>query len=367
MAAVDEATGRVVGARLRPYGEVKRGYTAVGEGDVLFAKITPCMQNGKHVVARDLALGIAFASTEFHVIRPGPEVRAEWVHQYLRQPDVLRRAVEQFVGTAGQQRVPPEFLRDLVIPLPPISVQRDVLSQLTQHLTVIERSRAAAEAQLDAARTLAAAHLRAVFADVERMQWPLQPLGTVADLLAAYSIAGDGDTDIRAVTTACLTEVGFDASGVKRARMRARDAAESSISPGEVLIARSNTPDLVGRAAMYAGVPSGLVASDLTIRVLPREGLLPEFLTGYLSFLYVSGYWRERAGGASGSMKKITRQQIAGERVPVPPIDEQHRLVATLRETMACVAQARAAAQAQLADVDALPAALLRRAFSRGL
>ena len=70
--------------------------------------------------------------------------------------------------------------------------------------------------------------------------------------------------------------------------MRAEDVAGAAVSLGEVLVARSNTADLVGRAAMYMGEPPGAVASDLTIRIRSGEKLYPEFLSRYLSALFVT-------------------------------------------------------------------------------
>ena len=131
--------------------------------------------------------------------------------------------------------------------------------------------------------------------------WPMRPLGEVCTLLPAKSIALAGDTAVRAITSACLTELGFEPSGIKPARMWARDVDECVVGNGEILMARSNTPELVGRVASFDGEPEGVVASDLTIRILPSGTLHTEFLTSYLSALYCSGYWKERAGGASGS------------------------------------------------------------------
>jgi type I restriction enzyme, S subunit len=110
MAAVDELHGAISRSEVKPFRDVTKGYTYFAEGDVLFAKITPCMQNGKHAIGRGLAGGIGFASTEFHVIRPGQEVAAEWIHFLIRQPHILRAAMAHFTGAVGQQRVPPEFL-----------------------------------------------------------------------------------------------------------------------------------------------------------------------------------------------------------------------------------------------------------------
>ncbi len=70
MAAINEKTGTVTSPQIVPYYRVAKGYTYFEEGDVLFAKITPCMQNGKHVIARNLIDRIGFGTTEFHVLRP---------------------------------------------------------------------------------------------------------------------------------------------------------------------------------------------------------------------------------------------------------------------------------------------------------
>jgi type I restriction enzyme S subunit len=250
------------------------------------------------------------------------------------------------------------------IPLPSLDEQKRIAAVLNEQMAEMERSRSAAEAQLEAAKVLPAAYLRAVFNSPEAQLWPRQRLGSICQLLPSKSIATDGDTDVLAVTTACLTEAGFEPSGVKSARMRARDVAECIVSPGEVLAARSNTPDLVGRVAMYAGDPKGVVASDLTIRIWPGNSLESPFLTAYLSFLYLTGYWKERAGGASGSMKKITRDQIVEEQIPVPSLHDQQRVGAILKERMAVAGGTHKVLEAQLSSINALPAALLRRAFS---
>lgn len=119
MAAVDEIKGEIIRQETRPYVEVKKGYTYFEEKDVLFAKITPCMQNGKHAIAKGLIGEIGFGSTEFHVIRPGNIIISEWIHSFIRQPWVLTSATAHFTGAVGQQRVPEYFLYNLLLPLHP--------------------------------------------------------------------------------------------------------------------------------------------------------------------------------------------------------------------------------------------------------
>lgn len=194
--------------------------------------------------------------------------------------------------------------------------------------------------------------------------WQSAKLGDVCDLLPSRSVSTEGDVEVDTVTTACLSEMGFRTEGVKKARMWKDDAEESRLHCGELLIARSNTPDLVGRVALFNGEMSDVVASDLTIRLRPRENLTAEFLTAYLSHLFLTGYWRARASGASGTMKKITRSHLASLAIPVPPPVEQRGIASRLRKQMAEVERARTAVQAQLDASQVLSTALLRAHFA---
>ena len=163
MPSVDGTSGNISDPLERPFREIKRGYTYFEENDVLFAKITPCMQNGKHVIARNLIDGIGFGTTEFHVIRSGDEVIPEWIHLYIRQPAILNEAATHFTGSVGQQRVPSYFLEDLAIPLPPLSEQKRIAAILNDHMADIARARVAVEAQLEAINQLPSAILRKAF------------------------------------------------------------------------------------------------------------------------------------------------------------------------------------------------------------
>ena len=97
---------------------------------MIFARITPCMQNGKAAIARNLVSGNGFGSTEFHVIRPGPKLLAEWFHSLVRHKAFREDATKTFKGTAGQQRVPQSFLDQRVIAVPPLAEQRQIIGEI---------------------------------------------------------------------------------------------------------------------------------------------------------------------------------------------------------------------------------------------
>lgn len=336
-------------------------------GNVLFNNTNSTDLVGKTALFEDYKEPVVFSNhfTRIRTIAQSLDDRflALWLHdQWQRR--VFANICNRWIGQSAVQR---DKLLALEIPLPPLAEQKRIAAILSEQMTVVGRARAAAEARLEAAKALPAAYLRTVFNSPEARTWPKMRLGEVCELLPSKSIAANGDTDVQAITTACLTETGFQPSGIKIAQMLASDAPQCVVSPGEVLIARSNTPDLVGRVAMFTGDPKGAVATDLTIRIWPRNGIESAFLTFYLSFLYLSGYWKERAGGASGSMKKITRSQILNEHVPSPLLAEQKRIAAILTEQIAAAEKACRALEQELDTINKLPAALLRRAFNGGL
>ena len=132
MIAVDERAGAITIREERPLAEVSRGYTSFKDGDVLFAKITPCMENGKAALARNLTNGIGRGSTEFYVVRPGDRVLGEYIYHFVRQAWFREEAKRNFTGTAGQQRVPKTFMENALIPLPPLDEQRRIVGILNR-------------------------------------------------------------------------------------------------------------------------------------------------------------------------------------------------------------------------------------------
>lgn len=108
------------------------GFTKFKEGDLLWAKITPCMQNGKSAIARNLLNGLGCGSTEFYVFRPKDNMLSiDYLHVILHMKCVRETAMLYFGGSAGQQRVPKSFLENFSIPLPPLNKQREIANHVS--------------------------------------------------------------------------------------------------------------------------------------------------------------------------------------------------------------------------------------------
>ena len=132
MRAVSAEGAGLTNPEPRRYCEVKKGYTSFVSGDVIMAKITPCIEKGKTAVVPDIPGRVCFGSTEFYSIRPETDVQARWIAQYLLQYETRRAAQRQMAGAVGQMRVPVGFLESLQIPLAPAAEQCRVVETLDE-------------------------------------------------------------------------------------------------------------------------------------------------------------------------------------------------------------------------------------------
>ena len=120
-------------AVVRPYAEVYKGFTYFENNDVLFAKITPCMENGKGGVATGLKNGAGFGSTEFHVLRPIKGISDPyWLYTITMFKKFRIDAEKVMTGTGGQRRVPITYLSEYRITLPPIDLQEQFAAFVRQ-------------------------------------------------------------------------------------------------------------------------------------------------------------------------------------------------------------------------------------------
>jgi type I restriction enzyme S subunit len=152
MRAVAPEGGGLTAPEVRPFGEVKKGYTSFVSGDVIMAKITPCMENGKTTAVPPLPHELSFGSTEFHVMRPELGVPSQWIAHFLLQHSVRRFAQRQMTGAVGQMRVPVSFLEELRLPVAPVDEQQricDALDELLSDLDAGVEALKSAQAKLE--------------------------------------------------------------------------------------------------------------------------------------------------------------------------------------------------------------------------
>jgi len=143
--------------------EVDGSYTYFADGDVLLAKITPCFQNGKLGIAKDLRNGTGFGSSEFFVLRPNPVLNSEYLYYFLSRSIFREEGVLCMGGSVGHQRVPPDFLLSQQIILPSLPEQQRIVGVLDEAFACLATAQANAEKNLQNARALFESHLQSVF------------------------------------------------------------------------------------------------------------------------------------------------------------------------------------------------------------
>jgi len=361
MAAVDETFGEISERAERPFSEVKKGYTSFRSNDVLFAKITPCMQNGKVVIARELRNDVGFGSTEFHVLRPCEAVLPEWIFYFIRQPSFREEAKRNFTGTAGQQRVPTSFLEHTQIPLPPLTEQRRIVDMLARAEGIMRLRR---EAQQKAAELIPALFLD-IFGDpaTNPKHWPVVPFENVIRFTRygprfpnrEYSESLKGGRVLR--TTDIKSNGTISSDGAPMLPMTNDEIEKYSLEPNTIVVTRTGAT--IGKVALYRNSDEPAVAGAYLIEIRLNEQVTPEFVLHLLMSQY--GQQKLTSGARAVAQPNINVPTIAAIPIPVPPLKLQRHFAAKAEAVRGIVAQQSAA----LFIAQSTFAALLHRAFAR--
>lgn len=163
MAAVSDVRGEITAPQKKPLREVKSGFTNFAEGDVLFAKITPCMENGKAALVGKLVNHIGYGSTEFFVLRCGEKILNHFVYHLVRWKIFRDEAKSVIAGAVGQQRVPKRFLTSYQLNLPPLDEQKEIVRLLNDLLSREQRTKDLAGKILERVELLKKSILAKVF------------------------------------------------------------------------------------------------------------------------------------------------------------------------------------------------------------
>ena len=185
MRAVKEDFGGIDISWRRPLNDVQKGYTSFLPGDVLFAKITPCMENGKVAVVPELPDHIGYGSTEFHVLRCNGSVSPKWLAYFLSQSQLRRVARQNMTGSAGQMRVPTSWLSAMEIPVAPATEQTRIVEKLEELLSDLDAGVAELKAALQKLAQYRQSLLKAAVEGALTAEWRAkhQPTETGAQLL----------------------------------------------------------------------------------------------------------------------------------------------------------------------------------------
>ncbi|KAA6339191.1 hypothetical protein EZS27_012855 [termite gut metagenome] len=139
MACISDGFSNNYTCQIRKWGDIKKGFTHFQEGDIGIAKITPCFENRKSVVFRALENGYGAGTTELHVLRSIlKEISFQYALWFVKTQDFINEGIQSFSGAVGQQRISKEFIEETYFPLPPLSEQYRIVSEIERLFSLID-------------------------------------------------------------------------------------------------------------------------------------------------------------------------------------------------------------------------------------
>ena len=422
MAAVEAGTGRIDPSQTRLFADVRKGYTKFSEGDVLFAKITPSMENGKVAVAKGLTNNCGCGSTEFHVLRPRKGISGDFLLFFLLQNAFRGEAQGHMAGTAGQLRVPAGFLERAEFILPPLPEQRRIVAEIEKQFTRLDASvaalkrvqanlkryrasvlKAACEGRLvpteaDLARAEGRDYesadllLERILAE-RRARWesqakrrgkyrePVTPdtsglpdlperwVWAGLDQLATvvrngYSKPPRGDIGTPILRISAVRPLSVDLRDIRWVDSK-DDLAGFLIHPGDLLFTRYNgNTELVGVCGVVPALERDTLHPDKLIRAcLTKNGAVPNFVQ-IVANSGVSRKFLARRIRTTAGQSGISGSDLKSMPIPLPPLSKQHRIVAEFERRLSVIQQTDAAVEANLTRVERLRQSILKQAFS---
>ncbi|BBL75751.1 restriction endonuclease subunit S [Methylomagnum ishizawai] len=358
MASVNEISGSISSKQVRLFSEVKKGYTYFKDNDVLFAKITPCMENGKAAIANGLVGGIGFGSTEFHVLRTREEMLPSWIFYFVRRQQFRDAAKRNFTGTAGQQRVPTDFVSDAQISVPPLAEQSRLVDILTRAEGIVRLRREA----LKKVQEIIPALFVDMFGDpaTNPKGWPLKSVGDICSYTRYGPRFHDRDYSIDGAHILRTTDMGY--SGELRWQdspilsMSEGELEKYSLRAGTLLVTRTGAT--IGKVALFEGATRPCIAGAYLIELGFTDEVIPEFVLHF--FLSSFGQALLTSGSRAVAQPNINVPTIKAIRIPLPGLNIQREFAKNIERINSIQSQATRA----LATAEATFQSLLHRAFA---
>lgn len=431
MSAVAEEFGGIDISARRPLGDVQKGYTSFLTNDVLLAKITPCMENGKLALVPPLQDHLAFGSTEFHVLRAKDQVQPSWLAYFLSQSAFRRLARQNMTGSAGQLRVATTWLSDALIPVAPATEQTRIVAKLEELLSDLD----AGVAELKAAQKKLAQYrqslLKAAVEGALTAEWRAkhQPLETGAQLLQRIlqerrarwearqlaKFAEQGKTPpkdwqkkypepVQPDTTglpklppgwvwASVEQLSVDqrygssaktneeASGIPVLRMgniqdgrldieklkylpsSHEEFPDLLLQSGDMLFNRTNSPELVGKTAVFRSEVEPCSYASYLIAVRFASGVVPELVSACINSSY-GRHWVKSVVVQQVGQANVNGSKLAALAIPLPPESEQMEILRCLANQAQAAFDQEANVRKALKQSTAQRQNILRAAFS---
>lgn len=367
-----DAVGELGGLQLnetRSVEDVYNGYTYFADGDVCIAKITPCFENGKGALAQGLTNGIAFGTTELHVIRPLPGLDARFLFYLTIAHDFRAYGEAEMLGAGGQKRVPEEFLKDWRPPLPPLETQQRIarfLDEKTARIdALIEKKRALLDRLAEKRQTLITrAVTKGLNPDVPMKpsgidwlgeipaHWEIMPLKRgIFRIDQGWSPAAEARMvaldEWGVLKSGCVNDGIFDEDSHKALPADIEPRLELEVRSGDILMCRaSGSLRYIGSVALVEKVRPNLMFSDKTYRIHLREDRLEKrFFVYSMAAKHLRDQIILSVSGAEGLANNIAQSSVGCYLHCFPPVAEQNEISSYLSRGLSYLARVGSAVE----------------------
>ena len=361
---------------VRKWGEIKKGHTQFANGDVAFAKISPCFENRKSMILDGLKNGIGAGTTELIVLR-NPSIDNKYTFLFISSEEFIRHARNTYKGVVGQQRINLDFVKNYPMPLPPLSEQRRLVARIESLFAKLDAAREKVQSVLDSHETRKAALLHAAFAGKLTAKWReeqgesshawrIEKLENLCEKITCgktpkNDISPQGEIPYLKVYNIVNDKIDFRSKPQYISRDVHETKLKSSIlKPNDVIMNIVGPP--LRKIAIIPDTYPEWNMNQAIVRFRPKEGLDYHFLYYALLNPETLDDVVQRTKGVVGQAN-ISITQSRNLKIKVPPLPEQQEIVRILDRLLAREQRARQAAEETLAAIDRMKQSILARAF----
>lgn len=345
MALLPEDSLYITRWEMRHPGEIRSG-TFFQDGDLLLARITPCLENGKQGIAKDLPSGWGFATTEVFPIRPRNNLQIEFLALYLKMPSVRASLAEKMEGTTGRQRLPKAVIEALLIPLPPLLEQQAI----AHVLRTVQRAKEATERVIQVTRELKKSLMRHLFTygpvpleEVEKVslketaigplpeEWEVVQLGDIFEIQQGKALSPKhraGKSPCPFLRTANVFWGRIDLSTLDKMDFTEKEVQRLRLLPGDLLVCEGGD---IGRTAIWRGELQHCCYQNHLHRLRAKYGgIEPQFYMYWMqAAILLFGLYLGQ--GNKTTIPNLSKARLSSFNVPLPPLPEQDQITRILR------------------------------------
>ncbi len=289
-----------------------------------------------------------------------------FLYYLLRSTEFRKYATHDDTGNL-QKNTNPDYLYRFELSLPPLPEQKCTAAILNEQMAAVERARAAAEAQLEAAKDLSDAYLQEVFNSPEAKEWKTTPLQSLCVTNGQYGTSVKADaSETTGVPVLGMVNI-FDGrirwEKLNYIQLSEKELKKYRLEKGDILFNRTNSAELVGKTAVFDGSREAVFASYLIRLKAHRELADPNYISAYINSRGGRRFIEANMARAIGQVN-ISASTISKMLVPIPTLIEQRRIVKTLDAKNRATEKILTALSKQLEAINKIPATLLRQAFT---